>query len=148
MKIKKLFLLRHASYDNTDDADPSLSDGGKWQAKNLAESIEVNLNDDISNITIWTSSAKRAKETALIILERFPSANFVEYQKLWSDSDHKRDFDWLENQLNNFEGEILIVISHLEYICYFPEEKLGFKDIRASCAGGLLIENGQQSYFD
>lgn len=148
MKIKKLFLLRHASFDNTNDADPPLSDGGEWQAGNLAESIEENLNGDISDITIWTSSAKRAKETALIILRKFPSATFVEYQKLWCDRDHKHDFNWFSNELDNFDGKILIVISHLEYVCDFPKEKLGFDKIRASCAMGILVENGQQSHFE
>ena len=148
MKIKKLFLLRHASFDNTNDADPSLSDEGEWQAGNLAESIEENLNGDISDITIWTSSAKRAKETALIILRKFPSAKFVEYRKLWDDRDHKYDFNWFANELDNFDGKILIVISHLNYVCFFPKEKLGFDNIRASCAMGILVENGQQSHFE
>lgn len=148
MRMKKLFLLRHASFDNTNDDDPPLSDVGKWQAGSLAESIEENLSGDISDITIWTAPSKRAKETALIIFERFPSAKFIEYQKLWSDHDHKHDFNWLANELDNFDGKILIIISHLGYVCDFPKEKLGFDDIRASCAQGILVENGQQSHFE
>jgi len=145
--MEKLFLLRHA-LDTNFEGDPPLSERGKIQSRELAESIETNLNGDNKDITIWTSTSRRAKETALIIWEQFPAATFVECEKLWSDESHRYDFDWLENQLNNFQGKILIIISHLEYVCYFPQEKLGFKDIRASCAGGLLIENGQQSYFD
>jgi len=145
--MEKLFLLRHA-LDEGYEGDPFLCERGIEQARELAESIALNLNGDNEDITIWTSPSKRTKGTALIIWEKFPKATFVEHEKLWSDEDHSYDFDWLENQLNNFHGKILIIISHLEYVCYFPEKKLGFKDIRASCAGGLLIENGKQSYFD
>lgn len=145
--MEKLFLLRHAMDEDNKDDNPALSEMGIIQAKKLAENIEANLIGDNRDITIWTSSAKRAKETALIVFEKFPNATFVEYQKLWSDRNHKHDFNWLVNQLDNFQGKILIIITHLDYVCFFPEEKLGFKDIRAYFATGLLIEDAKQSKF-
>ena len=146
--MEKLFLFRHALYENDYNYDdPKLSERGKIQAKELAENIEANLNGDNKDITIWTSPAIRAKETALIIKEKFPTAAYVEYEKLWADRDHRCDFDWLENQLNNFQGEILIIISHLKYVCDFPK-RLGFDNINVGCAGGILVENENYTYFN
>jgi len=143
-KSKRLFLLRHANYNYTGrDDDPHISDQGKQQARNLSDKIKANLNGNDEDITIWTSSANRAKETALIIKEDFPNAEFVEYEKLWSDNDHPYDFKWFKQQLEDFRGKTLIVISHLEYVQQFPE-LLNFPENDASYARGVLIENNEK----
>lgn len=140
-KSKKIFLLRHADY-LAGVENPGLSDQGKQQAKNLAGKIKANLNGDSENITIWTSPANRAVETALIIKEQFPDADFNEHEKLWSDNKHRYDFDWFKDQLGNFKNGVLIVLSHLEYIQEFPE-MIGFRQNDAGYAQGILIEDGK-----
>jgi len=138
-KSKKIFLLRHADYLGGVE-NPGLSDRGKEQAKKLANKIKENLNGDNQNVTIWTSPANRAMETALIIKEQFPDAEFNEHEKLWSDNKHQYDFSWFEGQLQNFNEGVLIVVSHLEYVQEFPEV-FGFDENDAGYAHGVLIED-------
>jgi phosphohistidine phosphatase SixA len=140
-KSKKIFLLRHADYLGGVE-NPGLSDYGKQQAKKLAVKIKSNLNGDNENVTIWTSPANRAIETASIIKEQFPDADFNEHEKLWSDNKHRYDFDWFKDQLDDFKEGVLVVISHLEYVQQFPE-RLGFFENDADYARGVLIENNE-----
>ncbi|NVN96712.1 histidine phosphatase family protein [Candidatus Nomurabacteria bacterium] len=138
-RSKKIFLLRHADYIGGVE-DPGLSEKGKEQARNLAAKIKANLNGDTENVTIWTSPACRARETAEIIKEKLACLYFVEKSNLWSDKKHRQDFNWFKNQLDNFQDEVLIVVSHLEYVQQFPEI-LGFSENEASYAQGVLIED-------
>jgi len=135
-KTKRIFLLRHADY-----LDEGLSTRGKSQANNLAEKIRTEIND-ARNAIVFTSTATRAKETASIIKESLTEASFVEDEKLWSDKKHLPDQNWLKNQINNFGGETLIIISHLEYVQYLPEE-LGFRRNNSSYAQGVLLKDGK-----
>jgi phosphohistidine phosphatase SixA len=52
----------------------------------LAQNIKANLNGDSGNVTIWASTAKRAKGTAEIIRQELGVSKLVEYEELWSDS--------------------------------------------------------------
>ena len=139
---KKIFLLRHADY-KPDKKDPELSEDGKLQADILAEKIKSNLNGNIENVTIWTSSANRAKGTAEIIQKKLQLLREpIEHDKLWSGKGgHGEDFDWLKNELDNFSGEVLVIVSHLEYVHRFPR-KLGFGSNEAKYAQGVLIQDG------
>jgi phosphohistidine phosphatase SixA len=138
--MRKIFLVRHADYAFGDD--PGLSDLGKEQALNLANKIKANLNSDNGSVVIWTSSAKRAKETAQIIKQELSLAQITAEEKLWSDKRHPHDFNWLKNQLNSFNGENLIIVSHLEYVREFPEQ-LGFNQNKSGYAEGVLICGGK-----
>ena len=126
--------------------DQPLSLEGKKQARNLALKIRSNLRGKDSDITIWTSTANRAQETAQIINQELNAKNFIEFEYLWSDgitdSGHKQDFQWLESEIDNFNGEVLIIISHLEYVQRFPEV-FGFSENDAKYAQGVLIEDGR-----
>lgn len=139
-KTKKIFLLRHAEY-LSGRVNSGLSDYGRSQAKNLAERIKREIND-APNVTIFTSTANRAKETALIIKESLTNAVLIEYEKLWSDGSHIEDLGWLRSKIKNFDGDILIIISHLEYVNYLPE-KLGFCMKDAGYAQGVLIKDDE-----
>ena len=141
--MKKLFLVRHAAYAGG-GADPVLSDSGKRQALQLGQKIKVVLSS--GDVTIWSSSANRAEETANIIQQEMQLAEMVVEEKLWSDNQHQHDFDWLKSKLDSFEGDNLIIVSHLEYVRQFPA-RLGFPYNNAGYAEGVLIENDQCTDF-
>ena len=97
-------------------------------------------------VVIWTSSANRAKETAQIIKQEMQLAEMIIHEKLWSDNQHRQDFDWLQKELDNFTEGNLVIVSHLEYVRQFPE-RLGFNRNNAGYAEGVLIEDGIYKYF-
>lgn len=140
----KLILVRHAAYGGSGQ-NPGLSDEGKMQAAQLARLIEADVEGDI---VIWSSTAKRASETAEIILNNFSKGAGIlsHFEKLWSDNWHEYDFDWLKRQLNEFQGETLVLVSHLEYVQWFPAQ-IGFKTNDAGYAEGVKIHDGECVYF-
>ncbi|MBP9803015.1 MAG: histidine phosphatase family protein [Candidatus Pacebacteria bacterium] len=135
----QLFLVRHADYE--EGSDPHLSDTGRQQSLRLAEKIKAGFNGIPENITIWSSSANRAKGTAEIIKQEMQLAKMVIEEKLWSDNRHPDDFNWLLEKLKAFEGDVLIIVSHLEYVRYFPRI-LNFPSNNAGYAEGVKIQNG------
>jgi len=138
MNIKKLYLVRHADYAGG-GSDPSLSESGLQNATNLGMNIRRDLGQE--NVVIWTSSAARAAETAQNIKQELSLAEVITYPELWSDNSHRFDFDWLKEKLENFTGENLVIVSHLEYVRMFPRV-LGFPGNSAGYSEGVLIENG------
>jgi phosphohistidine phosphatase SixA len=143
--LKNLILVRHADYDQDDGHDPKLSSTGVFQSRGLALAIKKVIGRE--KTTIWSSSAVRAKETAEIIQQEMNPAELIIEEKLWSDKKHRHDFDWLKQRLEEFEGENLIIVSHLEYVRLFPL-MLGYDDNNAGYAGGVLIRNGQCEDFN
>ena len=138
--MKQLFLVRHADY-NGGGPDPVLSNYGKEQSSELGKKIKEALGE--GEVTIWTSSANRANETAQIIKQELQLADMVVEEKLWSDNRHRQDFNWLKDKIDAFEGDILIIVSHLEYVRQFPGYKLGFDMNDAGYAQGVKIEDGE-----
>ena len=145
---QKIFLLRHAKKEGG-PGDISLSSDGRIQAKRLAKKILNELRG--KNVTIWTSSAMRAQETAIIIKDEIKDevsvTDFLTVAKLWSDNDHPYDFKWLKESINQFKEGNLIIISHLEYVREFPGT-IGFRENNAGNAQGVLIENGKCFDFE
>lgn len=135
----QIFLLRHARYIEDFSKDPELSEIGRTQALTLARNIQRVLSP--GTITIWTSTARRAQQTADIIHKQLPSASLEAKDKLWSDNSHKHDFTWLEQEIDSFTGDILIIVSHLEYVQDFPIS-LGHEGNDSSYAQGVLIRGG------
>jgi phosphohistidine phosphatase SixA len=133
---KKIFLVRHA-----ENSGASLSDAGKRQAVVLAQAIKREMGSE-EPVIIWTSTADRAMETTEIIRQNIQpiEAEIITQEKLWSDGEHRYDFDWLKKMLGNFTGETLIIVSHKEYVQRFPEE-IGFPENEAEYAQGVLIQN-------
>lgn len=140
--MKKIFLVRHAKYDGG-GPNPSLSEYGREQAVALGKNIASQLNP--GNVAIWTSSAARAKETADLIQPQLQLASMEVFPKLWSDNSHQYDFPWLQEMIDNFEGDNLIIVSHLEYVNYFPS-RLGLRQNDAGYAQGIIVENGSATY--
>ena len=143
--VKNLILVRHADYKGGAGDDPGLSDVGKDQSLSLAISIRKLLGQ--TDAVIWSSPALRAAETAQIIKQELSFASLVLEEKLWSDNKHHQDFKWLLDKLQSFEGENLIIVSHLEYVRYFPE-MLNFSGNNANYAQGVLIRNGKCELFN
>jgi phosphohistidine phosphatase SixA len=138
-KDRKIFLLRHANYVNDDSSDPVLLTSGRMEALKLAQKIKAELKDFNGPVMIWTSPAKRAAETAQIIKQEIQSAEIIMKERLWEDSYHdNKNFSWLEKSLDCFYGEVLIIISHKDYVNDFPS-RLSFGGNNASYAQGVLI---------
>lgn len=140
MKNSKIvYLLRHAAYEGP-VADPSLSLHGVRQAGVLGRIVL----DDLKGVVpvIWSSTAKRASETALAINAVFGNLEMTLFEKLWSDKEHNHDFEWLEKEIDSFDGKALIIVSHLEYVQDFPSF-LGFAPNDARYAQGVCLEDGE-----
>lgn len=135
---KKLFLVRHADYSGN-VPDPSLSEWGKKQSAELGQKIKSQLIE--GDVTIWTSSAARASETAQLIKQELQLAEMQIFEKLWSDNRHRQDFEWLKGMLDEFERDNLLIVSHLEYVRDFPR-CLGLRGNEAGYAQGIVVENG------
>ncbi len=143
--LKNLFLVRHGAYSGSGDAH--LSSHGEQQAKELAQKIKGKLNGNSGELIIWTSAANRAIETAVILDRELGVKKRMRIEtKLWSDNDHSEDFDWLAEELNNFTGENLLIVSHLEYVRDFPRE-LGFPRNDAEYAEGVFISEGRCNFL-
>jgi len=128
----KIFLLRHAAYSGN-DADPVLSNEGERMASAMASKIARLVGS--YNTTIWTSPAKRASQTADIIAMRLGIQEVVKHDKLWSDNEHRHDFEWLREKLASHKStEPLIIISHLEYVrSFFNQNEAGYGE-------GVVVE--------
>lgn len=140
---KQIFLVRHADYSGG-GPDPEISEQGKYDALKLAKNIKAALLP--GSVTIWSSSANRAVGTAQIVKEEMQLAEMVIEEKLWSDNKHPQDFPWLKGKIEDFEGDVLIIVSHLEYVRQFPQ-MLGFRSNDAGYTSGVKIENGQCTDF-
>lgn len=138
MKNAKIFLVRHADYAGG-GKDPIISSNGERQALELANKIKANLIE--GDVTIWSSSAARAQGTAQIIKQELPLVEMVVKAQLWSDNEHRHDFKWLKEELESFQGDNLIIVSHLEYVRQYPGW-IGFKENNAGYAQGVIIYNG------
>jgi len=130
MNIKKIFLVRHADFTNQKK--------GSKQVQQLANSIKKELVN--GEVTIWSSSAKRANTTAQIIKEELQRGDIFIEEQLYSDAHCKPDYQWLRNKIQNHRGDNLIIVSHLEYVRYFPNE-IGFGKNCALDGEGVVITN-------
>ncbi len=136
----QIFIVRHAK-QKLEKENPPLSEIGIEQANSLAKDIFSKIRSE--NVTIWTSSAKRAFETAEIIRKTLFASQLIIEDKLWADNNHSYDFDWLKAKIQAFRGDVLIIVTHMEYVQEFPFEKLGMPENNAQYAEGILIEGGK-----
>ena len=136
---KVLFLIRHAAYEGEGD-DPELSDFGREQATQVGKKIARYISglQERKSIQIWTSTAKRAAQTALQIQQEQQRVNFLRKEKLWSDDNHKEDFPWLQVEVAKSSSDVLIIVSHFEYVRLYPEF-IGFNANESGYAEGVII---------
>lgn len=116
--MKILLLGRHgvATTNLESPFDLPLSDKGKKEAEDMAYNIKCVVSD--FPLTIWSSTAKRASETALIVkelLEESGSIVTIEFfDELWSDETHSYKEDWINEYICSFQGDVLLIIAHAE----------------------------------
>lgn len=128
--MKFLIVVRHGEYDE----DYNLDHDGRCQIQGLSEKLKEFVN---GNETLLLSSpAPRAIQSAQIISEIL-GMPAEEHDILWSDNDHFRDFDGLRMILRErkSEAEVIIIVTHLEYVegfpLYFAVNELGMAVRRA-----------------
>jgi phosphohistidine phosphatase SixA len=115
--MKCLLLGRHARTANPKSMlDLPLSDEGNTEANEMASKIRIVVRN--LPLTIWSSTAQRAKETALIVkdvLEKRGIVIAIEFfDELWSDKTHTYQEEWLKENISSFEGDVLLIIAHAE----------------------------------
>ena len=137
-KTKRIFIVRHGQSDG--GGDQGLSTNGVFQAKRLGKNIKDIIGDD--SVTMWSSAAQRAKETAAMI-DHSLDCDFNQFELLWADNWHQHDFKWLEGMIENWEMEDetnnLVIVTHLEYVNDFPR--------RLVKEGGVPGNHGQTRQF-
>lgn len=139
--MNKVILVRHAAYQNHQENDPGISDGGRQQADRLAQRIKRLIGDSIP--VIWSSPAQRARDTAQIV-DGILGYNLVDFKPLlWSDFQHPHNFEWLETEINSLretdQETWIIIITHLEYVQEFPQY-VGFKRNHSEYAQGVYFD--------
>jgi len=133
--MEKIIIIRHGEYDHIQN-NP-LSDVGKNQMEKLAIKLLSELEN--KNIIFVCSIARRASESAetlqKIWKEKGIDLPLHKYYELWSGGDAYcernklkeenkivsiQDFAWFENFIKESICDVLIAVTHLEFIEYFP----------------------------
>ena len=138
--MKALLLGRHASTaDSKNLLDLPLSSEGKIEAGTMASNIKIVIRK--LPLTIWSSTAQRAKETAIIVKEfletRGIAVSIEFFEELWSDKTHTYQEAWLDKKVSSFEGEALLIVAHAEISEYAVS--LGCEYIPLSPAQFLMV---------
>ena len=117
MRPKQIILVRHGDYNGNDG---HLSAQGAIDIKKLTENFLQKLIKNHS-FAVHGSAADRAKESAEIIRDILHPTTFIIEDKLWSDAQHREDFEWLYSFIQSQTVDVLILVTHLEYVEYFPK---------------------------
>lgn len=137
METKQVIIIRHGDYNKVEDYP--LSDYGKEQMKKLATLLCPKIKN--KKIIFICSIARRAAESAEILKEVWKKNGIDlpldKYYELWGGSDgyntkrrlkekenkevSVQNFDWFKNFINESDYEVLIAVTHLEFIEYFPD---------------------------
>ena len=150
---KKVIIIRHGDYDG----NHNLSEYGKESISRLAMKLLPEI--ERKTIVCISSMASRGIQSSEILQTKWKkngiSIAFEKKYEVWSGNDAYRErrrlleqeerdisvqnFDWLKAFIENAIEEIVIVMSHLEFVEDFPE-MLGFK--------GEEIDKGQAMILD
>lgn len=137
----RLFLVRHASSEDFGQ-DPRLSEFGMTQAEKLARVIEGHIPQGES-VDFWSSTAKRAVQTAWLIQQRVdPEGEVLTEAKLVSSDTQPEDCQWLADKIASFTRDNLVIVTHEEYVRHFPTT-LGCDEEYFSKAGGIILTSGE-----
>jgi hypothetical protein len=125
--MKYLILVRHGSYDKYDGR---ISSFGKECISNLTRNKLKGVVDSNEKTIIISSTAPRALDSAEIISDVL-NIEFEENTILWSDAEHRKNFDNVLEMVRSYkeETDVLILVTHLEYVesfpCFFGRFELG-----------------------
>lgn len=111
--MNTLILIRHGFYD---DDSGNLNEYGKEQMENLAPKVQPFIN---GTVKLLSSIAPRSIQSANIIAKILE----IEVQReriLWSDNQHRCNFDKLYEIINSIKEDTVILMTHLEYTEGFP----------------------------
>lgn len=107
--------VRHGSYNNNEDLSPS----GEEQMKMVAQKVKE-ISGGRVPVALLCSTAPRAFQGGTIIAEELciPEERRIYHECFWDDNRHHGDRCEAKKLINeNFrEGEILIAISHLDFV--------------------------------
>lgn len=135
--VKQLFLIRHAESKNKDNSQP-LTEVGIGQCHSISAKIKELLNS--SDIEIAHSTRKNATETAEIIKNNLKVEKSWSCDELITDIKYYADYNNFHKIITNCKSEVLIIVSHLEYVWFYPEH-IGLKSISADYCEGILLED-------
>jgi hypothetical protein len=155
--MKKIIIVRHGDYSEI--GKKSLSNLGKKQMTNLAKRLFPEIEN--KNIIFVSSMAPRAIESAQILKDIWKKngldLSFKKYNELWSGPDsaieRKRlneeenknisvqDFDWFKNFIKKSDCDVMVVVTHLEFVENFPNLCLGWGFSSISKYGSARILN-------
>lgn len=136
MGTKKVILIRHGDYENQEPCN--LSERGKKDILGLAFGLFSEIKD--KKVAFISSMANRATQSAEVLQaaweERGVVLPFQRHYEVWSGTDahqeSKRlqkdegktvsvyDQHWLTNFINAADKEVIIVVTHLEFVNYYP----------------------------
>lgn len=151
---EKVILIRHGDYIQELPFDLS-----EWGKKNISE-LAVKLLSEIrgKEVVFISSMANRASQSAEILQkvweENGISLSFEKKYEVWSGTDAYKesarllekeqknvsvyDTNWLTEFIKNADQEVIVVVTHLEFVDDYPLE-LGFFSSRDINKGEALI---------
>jgi phosphohistidine phosphatase SixA len=143
---KIVFLVRHGDHlSDQQEKDGSLSPVGIQQAKELAGKIKEVIIGKTGKVTIYTSPAKRAVETAEILQHELGWAkNSIKEQPELFTKGSKVDLRWLDQFIEKANG-ITIIVTHIHYARQYPQTK-SMGEIKPEFCEGIVIENDENFY--
>jgi phosphohistidine phosphatase SixA len=115
--MKFIGLIRHGDFDTEAGVD-YLNLSGKEQLTSLSELLFKKFS--CMNTVIFSSPAARALESAQIVSDKLGVPVKPE-EILWSDDKHRKDCQKIMDLIDkNKENEVILLITHMEYMNYFP----------------------------
>lgn len=140
--MKKLIIVRHGH-----DIDDRISATGRAQILRLSQALSPLVEID-GKVLVLTSIAPRGIDTANLIAEQF-SLPVEPHEVFWSENSHREDFNAALALIDKRadDVEILIVVTHYEYVKDFPKF-YGDKRFGKHSIPSKLIEKGQAWIID
>ncbi|MCX6822941.1 MAG: hypothetical protein NTX91_02995 [candidate division SR1 bacterium] len=152
---KKVILVRHGKYN--EDEEANLSNEGIGDMKRLALILFPYIVD--KNVIFIASMANRGIQSAEVLQEIWEKNNvFLPFEKkyeVWSGTDSRRessrllekekktvsvhDFNWLSSFIKEDKHEVIVVVTHLEFVEYFPS-RLGFEGQEISKGRAMILD--------
>ena len=114
--IRKLVLIRHGDAENRrlgeTDAERKLTKAGLKALKESYPQILASLTDDLADLTVWSSEAVRARQTAEVACDVLGIPyDEIEYHK----SLYAQDYEFFYGELMAAEG-VVVAVGHIPFM--------------------------------